>query len=198
MPNTQLRHPTLNIHLAAILVLALVGCSGPKLSLQPTQPVDLSGRWQAIEVVGQETIQAIMEAGAGLDLPAGVGKNGQIVMKGRGRGMDVMMGGGLAFVAHDFQVLEATEITIEQGNRSMGVKHEPGVYRDVTWGKRERGAWAIYAGWENTELVILSTSSGLKVAERYSLSEPERLIVKIDMRVDGQNISIERQFHRSP
>ncbi len=66
------------------------------------------------------------------------------------------VGSGLAFIVHDFQVLTAQRLEMELNHDSMGIRYHPGVYRDVSWGERERGLWEVYAGWELGELVIIS------------------------------------------
>ena len=81
----------------------------------------------------------------------------------------ISRGSGLVFIAQDFQVLKAKRLKIEQGSDFMGVQHWPGVYRDVTWGQRERGLWRVYAGWERNDLLIQSKTKDMGVLERYQL-----------------------------
>ena len=105
-------------------------------------------------------------------------------------------GSGLAFIAHDFQVLKAKRLKIEQGSDSMGVQHWPGVYRDVTWGQRERGLWEVYAGWELNDLLIQSSSKDMRVLERYRQENKDQLRVQISINADGETIELQRVFRR--
>ena len=108
----------------------------------------------------------------------------------------IRRGSGLAIVADGFQVLEANRIEIELGDDSMGVQHLPGVYRDVSWGLKDRGIWRVQAGWEEDALVIASKTSGIDVLERYQLVNENRLVVRLDIKADGNKRSILRAFRR--
>jgi hypothetical protein len=79
----------------------------------------------------------------------------------------------------------------------MGVQHWPGVYRDVTWGQRERGLWRVYAGWERNDLLIQSTTKDMRVLERYQLINNTQLRVQITVRADGQTKELQRLYRRS-
>jgi hypothetical protein len=93
-------------------------------------------------------------------------------------------------------VLKAKRLKIEQGSDSMGVQHWPGVYRDVTWGQRERGLWKVYAGWELNDLLIQSTSKDMRVLERYRQETKDQLRVQISINADGETIELQRVFRR--
>ncbi|MEM7080926.1 MAG: hypothetical protein AAF513_20090, partial [Pseudomonadota bacterium] len=105
-------------------------------------------------------------------------------------------GSGLEFVAHDFQVLTADKLTIEQNRDSMGIRYEPGVYRDVSWGERQRGLWEVYAGWELDDLVIISAAPDLKVTERLVRLSARRLRVDVAIRADGEDFQLQRFFDK--
>ena len=85
---------------------------------------------------------------------------------------------------------------IELAGDSMGVKHEPGVYRDVSWGERRRGIWQVQAGWEKDVLVVASRTTGIRVVERYRLLAPNRLQVTLHIRADGNKRQVQRYFRR--
>jgi hypothetical protein len=108
----------------------------------------------------------------------------------------IRRGSGLAYVAHDFQVLDAKRMRIELDSDSMGIQHYPGIYRDVTWGIRERGIWKVQAGWDNDVLVVASKTRGINVLERYQLQGRSRLLVSLDIEADGNVRSISRSFQR--
>ena len=77
----------------------------------------------------------------------------------------------------------------------MGVQHWPGVYRDVTWGQRDRGLWG-HAGWEHNDLLIQSKSKDMGVLERYQLLGNDQLNIQITVNADGETIDLRRVFCR--
>ena len=105
------------------------------------------------------------------------------------------LGSELAFIVHDFQVLNADEIEIELNHDSMGIRYEPGVYRDVSWGKRERPLWEVYSGWEEDQLVIISTADRMRVVERHERRGNE-LWVSIAITADREERLLQRVFTR--
>ncbi len=106
-------------------------------------------------------------------------------------------GADLPFVVHDFQVLSADKMTIELNHDSMGIRYEPGIYRDVSWGERERGLWEVYAGWEAGDLRILSETNDIEVDERFILSG-QRLIVVVNIKADNDEFRYRRVFNAAP
>ena len=108
-----------------------------------------------------------------------------------------LRGGGLAFVGHDFPVLAAKRMVVEQNADSMGIDHNPGGYRDLTWGERERGLWTIHAGWEDGVLVVYSRADDAKALERYSLPSANRLRVQVTIDSGSDEIDLIREFRRS-
>ena len=125
-PAVGRRIPTL---LMAFSLLAMSACSGLKLQTVPDQPTDLTGTWQ-LDIDASDSAEGIKGKP-----PRGIRPNHSVQEEMRRIGR----GSGLAFIAHDFQVLKAKRLKIEQSGDSMGVQHWPGVYRDVTWGQRDRG-----------------------------------------------------------
>ena len=106
-------------------------------------------------------------------------------------------GSAFAFIVHDFEVLKADELQIEQHHDSMGIRCTPGVYRDVSWGERNRGLWEVYAGWEEQQMVIISRADGMRVSERHSLIEGGRALnVAIAITADGEEKNFKRIYRR--
>ena len=169
-----------------LLNLQLGACSGLQLKSSPTRSVPLSGVW-VIDTEASDNVNAAMKPDA---------RRGDDRLSTRAEIQRIRRGSGLAFVAYDFQVLEAQRMTIELAQDSMGVKHEPGVYRDVSWGKRERGIWEVQAGWEEDVLVVASKTNGIDVIEHYRLLSLNRLQVALDIRADGNKRQIQRYFRR--
>ena len=178
---------TLKIFICTVFfALSMMGCQGLDLAQAPLKSIQLSGIW-------------VVDAGASDDLraftrPPSERRRPKLSVREEIR--RIGLGSGLAFVVQDFQIIDANQIVIEQGRNSMGVKHIPGTYRDVTWGDRERDIWRIQAGWQETDLVIFSTAKGLRVLERYQLVNQNRLRLDLDVQADGVNRKLTRFFDR--
>ena len=167
-------------------VLAMGACGGLNLETTPSQPTNLSGLWQ-LDVGASDSSEGLKNRPS-----RGLGRNQSV----REEIQRISRGSGLAFIAQDFQVLKAKRLKIEQGSDSMGVQHWPGVYRDVTWGERERGLWTVYAGWEQNDLLIQSTTKDMRVLERYQLINNGQLRVLISVKADGETKELQRVFRR--
>ena len=179
------------MHQWLLILIALVtvsGCGGLQLDAAPSREVPLTGTW----VVDSE---ASDDVGSAMRPDAKFGDRRRR-MSTAAEIQRIRRGSGLAFVAHDFQMLDAKRMRIELGSDSMGVQHYPGVYRDVTWGIRERGIWRVQAGWDYDVLVVASKTRGIDVLERYQLQGPTRLLVSLDINADGNVRSINRLFRR--
>ena len=97
------------------------------------------------------------------------------------------------FMNQDYPLLFAREMRIEQDARSMGIEYAAGRYRDVSWGKRERGIWDVHAGWMEGELRIYSKAHDTSAVEIWQLSEDgQNLIVDVAVEAGGR-----MQFHRT-
>ena len=183
----QPRSAAVSLFMAVIGMVVLAGCGGLNLEPTPTQPTNLSGIWQLDKNAS--------DSASGLR-----NKPSRSVRPNRSIREEIQLigrGSGLAFVAQDFQVLKAKRLKIEQGDDSMGVQHWPGVYRDVTWGQRERGLWRVYAGWELNDLLIQSSADDMRVLERYQLLNRDELRVKITVSADGETKELQRLFRRA-
>ena len=167
-------------------VLGMGACGGLNLETTPSQPTNLSGLWQ-LDVGASDSSEGLKNRPS-----RGLGRNQSV----REEIQRISRGSGLAFIAQDFQVLKAKRLKIEQGSDSMGVQHWPGVYRDVTWGERERGLWTVYAGWEQNDLLIQSTTKDMRVLERYQLIKNGQLRVLISVKADGETKELQRFFRR--
>jgi len=93
--------------------------------------------------------------------------------------------------------LRATRLDIEQNPDSMGVRYYPGIYRDVTWGKRQRGLWEVDAGWYEGNLVVQSKADGLLVRETFLTWPANTLSVRVFIQADNlEPITYNRQYTR--
>ena len=169
----------------------LVACTG--IELQETNPRGqiLSGEW-LIDFGDSDAVPDLRQRKIKVQrrLPNPTQR------EGRRRGAEGFgLGSDLAFIVHDFQVLRADKMVIEQNKDSMGIRYEPGVYRDVSWGERERGLWEVYAGWDEYDMVIMSQANDLRVAERFELKD-NRLQVLVTVYADGEESKYRRVFNR--
>ena len=102
-----------------------------------------------------------------------------------------------AFVGQDFPVLKAERLLIEQQADSMGIRYEPGGYRDVSWGERKRGLWTLFAGWNDAgAFVIHSDSDDIRAVETHVLLPDGALEVLLRVRAEGGDLDIVRTFVR--
>ena len=166
----------------------LSGCGGLQLDSAPSRDVPLTGTWEVDSVSSDDVGSAMRPDARFSDRRRTLSTASEI--------QRIRRGSGLAYVAHDFQILDAKRLRIELSSDSMGVQHYPGVYRDVTWGTRERGIWKVQAGWDGELLVIASESWDISVLERYQLQGSTRLLVSLEIEADGNVRSINRSFRR--
>lgn len=174
---------------ALAIALCLAACSStPNLSSQ--QHFNLSGRWQLVEELSDAAPSArqMMEQ---------VGADEIRRQPSRRAQMARINGAVFAFVAQDFPVLQARSLRIEQNSDSMGIDYEPGTYRDVSWGYRERGLWEVYAGWdEQGALVIDSRSSEIRGVEQHVLRADGLLEINVVVNSDQRDLSLRRVYAR--
>jgi hypothetical protein len=79
-------------------------------------------------------------------------------------------------------MVSATEMTIGQDGRSMGIEYPGQPYRDIKWGEQKRGLFKINSGWEEQRLIIETKSEPLAVRETYTLNEAgNTLTLQIDL-----------------
>jgi len=103
-----------------------------------------------------------------------------------------------AFIAQDFPVLLADRLHIEQSRESMGIQYEPGTYRDVSFGEKERGLWTVSAGWNaQGQFIIYSDSDDIRGIETHELLDPSTLRVRLAVRADGGDLDLVRTFVRN-
>jgi len=171
--------PTATPSIAALL--ALCGC----MSLNTSAPAnfDLTGDWALDEFASD----------APPDLAAIRRREDRNVARGRQSNPS----GSAAFVVQDFPVLGAGRLRIEQNADSMGIRYDGAIYRDVSWGERERNFWIVRAGWEEGALVVRSSRGGTKGMEAFVLENGgERLRVRVRVRTEGEDVDAVRIYRR--
>ena len=169
---------------------AIPGCSGIDLDTVNPVGVSLSGQW-LVDFGDSDLVPDLRNRPQGRPSRRVQGSVNREALR-------VADGSALAFIAHDFQVLRADKLTIEQNRDSMGLDYQPGVYRDVSWGERQRGLWEVQAGWEEQQLVIISKARNMRVEERLQLISPDLLEVRVNIDADGEQLEFLRVFNRQP
>ena len=168
------------------VMIFIWGCSSaPPLDMVVPQNFDLNGQWLLNPVLS--------------DRPPNTRRLTDSADRSRRASRRPPRGSSLAFITHDFPVLGAQSMVIEQNRDSMGVRFDKGEYRDVSWGERKRGLWEVSAGWYEGDLVILSESNDAKARETISLSaNGQTMVVFVVVESDGEDFTSTRTFERVP
>ena len=172
--------------LFALIAVSQAGCSSNYLAPSSETSVDSRGYWE-IERVSSDDVRKLMEKES---------DNADRSTNLRNEIQRLLRGSGIALVRQEFGVLSAESMSIEADQFSFGFDYEPGTYRDVSLGRRERGIWKVYSGWDSDVFTVESTSSDIRVVERYSIEVDEKLIVDFMVRADGNNVELKRVFKR--
>ncbi len=173
--------------LAALLVLA--ACSTTP-DLSSSQQFDLTGTW--LLVADESDAPPDPE-----DEMNRVGRGAVRAATPRSAHRTRIDSAVFAFMSHDFPVLEARRMRIEQNRDSMGIDYDPGTYRDVTWGERQRGVWQVFAGWDETgALVIDSRGNDIRAVERMNLRPEGLLEIDVRIKADRRDIDVVRVYRR--
>lgn len=113
----------------------------------------------------------------------------------RGRQSDAAA--SAAFAVQDFPVLTATRLEIEQDDESMGIRYDGVLYRDISWGERERDLWRVHAGWSEGDLIIRSVRGAIRGRETFALERNgTRLRVTVSIETGGQDVRSNRVYRR--
>lgn len=165
----------------AAAALALAACA-PLATTAPAT-VDFTGEWLLDPTL----------SGAPPNLEKIRRREERAIVRGRQRNARA----SAAFAVQDFPVLSAETLRIEQNAGSMGVQYGGGLYRDVSWGKRERDFWTIQAGWQEGALVIRSERGAVKGRETLTLERGGTLLrVAVQVETGGESIETVRVFRR--
>ena len=172
--------------LFALIAFSQAGCSSNYLAGSAETNIDLRGYWE-IETAFSDNVQKLMQKESdNADRGTNLRKEIQRLLRGS----------GIALVRQEFGVLSADSMSIEADKFSFGFDYEPGTYRDVSLGRRDRGIWKVYSGWDSDVFTVDSTSSDIRVVERYLLEANGKLIVDFMVRADGNNVELKRVFKR--
>lgn len=173
--------PSLCALACAIALLAVPGCNA--LDTEVPRGFDLTGDWVLDEDLSD----------AAPDIDAIRRREDRDVVRGRQSDASA----SAAFAVQDFPVLTAARLQIEQDDESMGIRFDGVVYRDVSWGERERDLWIVRAGWEEDRLVIRSVRGRTRGTESYALERSARhLRVTVSIETGGEDVRSVRVYER--
>lgn len=168
--------------LMLILLVCVGGCKTP-LDVNPPPGFELGGIWDL----------AVFESDAAPDSKEIRDQEDRDVVAGIQRNVKASS----AFVEHDFPVISAVQMVIEQNDDSMGIEYSNGQYRDVSWGERDRDFWLVRSGWKEGNLVIESQRDLIKGVETMSLQRGgRRLRVDVFVQTGGRDVRVTRVFDR--
>ncbi|MEZ5598705.1 MAG: hypothetical protein R3E84_20425 [Pseudomonadales bacterium] len=176
--------------LMLVLGATLAACSGPKLVERASAGFDLNGTWR----LDHERSDAPPNAKAMVDR-----MDRAIVRSSRRQrlGRQLADAAVFAFITQDFPIAVAERLKVEQNADSMGIRYEPGGYRDVSWGEKDRGLWTVNAGWDpGGSLVIRSKSHDMRAWEEHVLLDADTLQVHLQVEAEAGNLDLVRVFVR--
>ena len=165
-----------------LAAMALAACTS-SLSTRAPAGFDLSGDWLLDEGASDEAP----------DVAAIRRREDRDAVRGR----QPSAGASAAFVVQDFPVLSASKMRIEQSRDSMGIRYDDSIYRDVSWGERQRDFWLVRAGWDAGALIVRSTRGAVKGVETMRL-ERNGSVLRVLVRVDagGEDVLAQRVYRR--
>ena len=172
--------------LFAFIALSQTGCSSNYLAASSNTNIDLRGYWEIENASSDDVRKLIQKESDGAGLGSNLRKEVQRLRRGS----------GIALVRQEFGVLSADSMSIEADQFSFGFDYEPGTYRDVSLGRRDRGIWKVYSGWDSDVFTVDSNSSDIRVVERYLMEANGKLIVDFMVRADGDTVELKRVFTR--
>jgi hypothetical protein len=174
-----------------LAVSVLSACSSsPRLSTEMQPGFNLSGHWR-LDIGRSDATPDARSVVDEMDRRM-LGRPGL-----RNPDEEIRDGAVFAFIGQDFPVLKAHTLEIEQQQDSMGIRYEPGGYRDISWGERTRGLWKITSGWDdNGDFVIHSDSEDIVAEERLVMLDDQSLQVRLRVRADGGDLDLIRTFVR--
>ena len=172
------------------ICLVLGACRAQPLDSAPPATFDLSGRWVLLADLSDAPPNGrrLSTSQAG---PQPESRQRRTQRSRRDRG-------GLAFVAHDFPVMSAQRMTIEQNQDSMGIDYDRGRYRDLSWGEKERGLWKVVTGWNDIgDLVSRWSAEDADAQETYQLSDDgQRLTVLLAVETGSDKLKLRRVYSK--
>ncbi len=172
-------------------VILVASCSAPRLSPEVRAGFNLTGAW-TLDASRSDTPPSATRLVDQMDR--------ELIRRTRDTNVYRQIGDGtiFAFIAQDFPVLLAERMQIEQSRESMGIHYEPGSYRDVSFGEKERGLWTVSAGWNSQgQFIIYSDSDDIRAVETHELVDPSTLRIRLAVRADGGDLDLVRTFVRN-
>jgi hypothetical protein len=104
--------------------------------------------------------------------------------------------GSATFIVHDFPVVAAEKMRIEQDSDSMGIQYDDAPYADYKWGRQLRNRWRIEVGWNGEALLISKTRGSVRGSETYTLYG-NVLSVRVHVNTASERIVLNRVYTRN-
>ncbi len=163
----------------AIVLVFMVGCAG--INYEIPQSFDLTGSWTLDEESS--------------DLTPDLSKIQDSEQRRAIAGRQSDPTNSATFIIHDFPVVAAETMRIEQDDESMGIQFEDAPYADYKWGIQVRNRWRIEVGWNGESLVISKTRDSVRGSETYTLNGS---VLTIHVRVNAgkERIVLDRIYTR--
>jgi hypothetical protein len=176
---------------ALLALLALVGGCTHLAEIAPAG-INISGTWVAQQPPQLPPEASVFDPDATIETtePSPGGRTGEGAEAPPFRGLSPRL-----------PMLSAARMTIDQDATSMGIDYPKQPYRDVKWGRQERGPFIVEAGWDADNRLIVQTSSRpMRVKEIYSLSDDGNALTLV-VELSGRAVPtshIVRTFARVP
>ena len=171
--------------LSVMIFLMLLGACSTRLGMMSPHSVNLSGTW----VLDQKNSQTVMlepkreradPSAADQSRPPANGDR-----QGR-NGKRILGWMDLPVIPDKTDAMQSTEMTIEQGDDSIGIAYLNAVYRDIDWGEKKKGANSIIAGWRGETLIVETKTEQLRYSESYALG-PAKDVLILTITVQSQS-----------
>ena len=99
------------------------------------------------------------------------------------------------FIVHDFPVVAAKTVHIEQDDESMGIQYADAPYADYKWGRQVRNRWRIEVGWNGESLVISKARDSVRGSETYTL-DGNVLTINVRVNAGNERVFLDRVYTR--
>lgn len=172
------------------LLCFVISACATKLDYQSPSTVNLSGDWVLNKELSQEIVFSASKRSTGDGKGKGAQSGGGKGKGGKGQGAKGRSGGrsqgGAARPGGSNQnssrqgkpdAMTSVAMTIEQSFDSMGVRYQNQNYREVDWGKSERGGVTTTAGWKKETLIIKTNGKRMSFSESYHLDSTGNVLI---------------------
>ncbi len=163
----------------AVMLVFLVGCAG--INYEIPQSFDLTGSW----ILDEESS----------DVTPDLSKIQESEQRRAISGRQSDPTDSATFIVHDFPVVAAETLRIEQDAESMGIQFKEAPYVDYKWGRQVRNRWRIEVGWSGESLVISKARDSVRGSETYTLNG-NVLTIRVRVNAGKERMVLDRIYTR--